>query len=178
MQRMAKIISVMLVAVGASCAHRSAEPLGSKEFASTTPPLPENVESARVLRRLTGWRWLLAGLQQQYLLKEGPAHRGVNFAKLVGALRGVAESEPPVTEIEVIELLGWPDYEEFDVHGGAYAYIYSNGGRDDWIAGAQVDANGTVILVDTLERKAADLHLFHQYKPWPEGKFPGLKGKF
>jgi hypothetical protein len=173
-----QIIFVMLAAISGSCAHQSADSLRSspkKQFASTQRALPENGGSPSAVRRLTGWRWLLTGLQHQYILKEGPAHRGANFAKLVNALRTVARSEPPVTEVEVIELLGWPDYEKFDRYGGAYAYIYSNRLPEDSIAGVQVNASGTIILVDTFKRDVADLHLFHQYAPWPEGKFPGLE---
>lgn len=181
MRRISQLAFAMFAAAGVSCAHRSVEPLPSnpeKQFASTQPAVPENGSPRRAVTRLTGWRWVLAGWQHQYLLKEGPAHRGANFAKLVNALAGVAQSERPVTEIEVIELLGWPDYEKFDQHGGAYAYIYSDRQRGDMIAGVQVDATGTVILVNTFLKRNTDLHLFHQYKPWPEGRFPGFEERY
>lgn len=177
MRRIGRVFLLTLLAAGVSCAHRPAESLPDKPqrpIASTQPALTESGAPPRPIVRLTKMRWVLCGLQHEYLLKEGAAHRGASFAKLVNGLRRVMKFEPPLTEVEVLEVLGWPDYEKLDRHGGAYAYVYSDRHPEDVVARVQSDADGTVILVDIVARDAADLHLFHQYKPWPEGKYPGL----
>jgi hypothetical protein len=78
--------------------------------------------------RPVGVRLELLDLQREYLEKEGVKNRGPNFTELMNAIRGMCfvKREPPLTELEVLELLGPPDYGISDNRGASFIYICGN----------------------------------------------------
>jgi hypothetical protein len=106
-----------------SCVRRPApagEPQTVAPIISTTAPatsqpdaLAEGPAHAAPIR-LTSVRLLLLTLQRQYLTAEGPARRSMKFVELAGAIDETRRKEPPVTEMEALDMLGSPDYARYD----------------------------------------------------------------
>lgn len=127
------------------------------------------------MRRLTDLRWVLLGLQQQFLAKEGIGHRGPAFGKLVSAVDAVRRDEPPVTEVEALDLLGPPDYADFDWRGGEYVYTYADENAVDHVAFVMVGAGGAVDTVGFNVKSGIDLHGLTPYRAYPAELFRGLR---
>jgi hypothetical protein len=96
------------------------------------------------VRRLTTLRAVLLGLQQEYEAGEGPNRRGKRFEALVGAIDSVRWKEPPLTEMELLEWLGPPDYGDSDERGASYLYLYDRFGAKDWYVEFELDRNGNI----------------------------------
>jgi hypothetical protein len=112
------------------------------------------------------------GLQDKYTTEEGTACRGRKFGSLVEALVVVQTDEPPLTERELLELLGPPDFANFTRHGTGYVYLFADKAPKDHAALIGVDEKGIVDHIGFNIASAVDLRQFKSYKPWPEGKFP------
>lgn len=67
-----------------------------------------------------------ARLPEEYLRHEGPGHRGKWFAQLAGCLFHLSRDDPPVTELETLEVLGRPDYGGSYPQGARFVYVYVN----------------------------------------------------
>jgi hypothetical protein len=113
-------------------------------------------------------RSALLSLQQAYLRDEGAARRGPKFARLVGGISTVRRKEPPVTEVELLGLLGPPDYGDSDNRGALFIYLYDRNARRDWAVFIEVDADGTVARTGWNAADAVDLSRYAPYPAWPE----------
>jgi hypothetical protein len=119
---------------------------------------------------------LLLKLQGEYLASEGPAHRGPAFAKLVGGLLmsvpsrrgmiplGEKTREEPVTEFEMLALLGPPDYAEADWRGAEYVYLYESRGRRQAVS-IEVGGRGFVDRIGYNLAEAMQLERARRYRP-------------
>ena len=125
------------------------------------------------VKRLTGLRWVLLGLQQKYLAEEGINHRGKQFEHLVNAV-GAFRSDR-ISEIEMLDLLGAPDYAVFDQEGGDYAYVYSRSAEKDSVAYVRVSRLGFVDQVGYGVYKPEYFAATPKLKLWPEQKFPRIQ---
>jgi hypothetical protein len=112
------------------------------------------------------------GLQDKYINEEGTAHRGKKFASLVEALVVVQTDEPPLSERELLELLGPPDFANFTSRGTGYVYLFADKGPKDHGALIEVNQKGVVDHIGFNVASALDLREFKNYRAWPEGKFP------
>ena len=137
---------------------------------ATTQPQQGDVAA---VKRLTGLRWVLLGLQQQYLSEEGIKHRGKRFGELVNAVGSLRMQEPPLTEVEVLNLLGAPDYAVFDEEGGEYAYVYSRTGEKDSVADIRVSRLGFVDRVSYSVYKPEDFAATPGLMPLAGSEIPG-----
>jgi hypothetical protein len=143
--------------------------------ATTQAAVPEP-SAADVALRPTIHLALLLKLQGEYLASEGPAHRGTAFAKLVGGLLmsvpsrrgmipfGEKTREEPVTEFEMLALLGPPDYAEADWRGAEYVYLYESRGRRQAVS-IEVGGRGFVDRIGYNSAKAMQLEQARRYRP-------------
>ena len=154
-----------------SCAPRS----NTGSLTSPVPPptttqstQPATTQSTRasgqadlVLRPTDKWLWVLK-LQQDYLAKEGAAHRGPIFENLTQAMRSLLvpvvsfepsgmREEPPesLSEREVLAVLGPPDYGRSNRAGSDLAYRFRRKGLDtDLVVTIAIDGHGRVTRFD------------------------------
>jgi hypothetical protein len=157
MRRGEILVSMLVLLICSSCSGaRSAAGGGEQRSGPTTQLAPAATQPTLDVRRLTLRRWLILSLQAEYLLKEGTAHRGEQFAKLAGA---VNQSIVPTTELrdgsaprrvptepwnetEVLALLGPPDWGDSDERGAEYFYFYDRFAAKDWYVSLEFDAQG------------------------------------
>jgi len=119
------------------------------------------------VRRLSNERQVVLGAQQQYLQNEGASHRGRLFYKLVSAIEEAKRKEPPVTEVELLELLGPPDYEDSGEDGQGYIYLFDVNAKKDLFVIFNIDAMGYLLDVGSNMTSQLDRKLFKPHKPWP-----------
>src|SRR5438105_1260457 len=153
MQRVTRLVwACAILVIGVSCQQHkggiSPSENGGTEVASAAAAATRPTGLA--LRATRDWMVVLS-LQQEYLAKEGAAHRGPEFARLVMGLYQVAapavevQLGPPrfhrkhaelLSEREVFAVLGPPDYWDSLPVGSAMVYNYrrddSKGAAADW----------------------------------------------
>lgn len=162
-------------AKGRSLTEATTRPAAGDAEALTEPTTRAQATETQTHKRLTGLRWVLLGLQQKYLAEEGINHRAKRFEKLVNAVGVIYTQEPPLSEIEMLDLLGAPDYGVFDEEGGEYAYLYSRSGEKDSAVHIHVSSSGFVDRVSYAVAKPEYYATAPKLQLWPEQKFPGLK---
>jgi hypothetical protein len=145
------------------------------QSATTQSAVPEPSASNVALRPTMGLALLLK-LQQDYLASEGPAHRGPEFSKLLAGLQmsvpsyhgfipiGEKTREEPITEFEMLALLGPPDYAEADWRGAEYVYLYTSKGRREAVS-IQVGSRGFVDRIGYNSASAMGLERARPYRP-------------
>jgi hypothetical protein len=119
-------------------------------------------------QRLTGFRWVLLGLQNQYVLAEGFAHRGKQFAFVLAALTEVSRKDSPVFEAELLEVLGPPDYGAWNSLGAEYLYLYTSAAPNDSVAFVFINAAGKLDKVAWGSVASVQLDKYKAYRPWPD----------
>jgi len=169
--------AALLLAGGLSCNTTApipaSQPAGPPvSIAPSQSAVHEANLSATNTKSLTALRWVAIGLQRQYLINEGEAHRGKQFNQLVLALLSLQKEEPPLSEREMLELLGKPDYIKFAPNGAGYAYLFADPEPKDHVALITVTADGTVDVIGFNLASAVDLRTARIYPFWPDGKFP------
>ena len=114
-----------------------------------------------MLRPTAKWLWVLK-LQQDYLSKEGAAHRGPIFENLTQAMRSLLvpvvsfersgirqEAAESLNEREVLAVLGPPDYGSSNQAGSDLAYRFRRKGLDtDLVVTISIDDRGRVKQFD------------------------------
>lgn len=123
------IYAVFLIGLCSACENQrgtSPAPYGAtSQNVSSTKPVAGADGSALPAARPSGIRVRLLNLQADYLRDEGVQHRGPRFTKLFNTIRAVLafKPSPPLTELEILELLGPPDYGISDKRGASYIYV-------------------------------------------------------
>jgi hypothetical protein len=160
------IASCLLLLSGCSTSH----PTGPEKIAVQAAATQQDREASPtfVLRLTHDWHRILSD-QWAYLANEGPTHRGPLFADLAISLypsiregnvtRPPKEGEQnpnPISELEVLMLLGQPDKYYSDERGVEMFYRYKSpkptirfGAREseDWAAVFYVNANGILTSI-------------------------------
>ena len=90
-----------------------------------TNPSPQTRSAQQFALRLTPSRILVLSLQNQYIATEGPLGRGPKFADLVSAIDGVTQNGCDMSETELFELLGLPEYGLSTDKGAEYMFLYN-----------------------------------------------------
>src|SRR5256885_4658776 len=111
-----------VVGIGVSCQHQGASSHSESVVAAATTQPAATRSSGLVLRATPEWLFILS-LQQEYMTKEGPAHRGAAFAKLAMALNALMvpgvrvgrqsikrKPKEAISELEVFAVLGPPEF--------------------------------------------------------------------
>jgi hypothetical protein len=164
------IASCLLLLSGCTTAHPNApQPSATKAPATQ----PDREASPGLALRMTGeWNIILI-LQREYLAREGPARRGLAFEELIKFLapgthedhwtRPLKEGERnpnPISELEVLMLLGQPDKYYSGEWGAEMFYRYKNktfvltfGQKpsEDWAAILKFNSEGILTLVGVNE---------------------------
>jgi hypothetical protein len=146
-----------------SC-HRSSGPIDKSATNGGFPAMraaamqPATAPAGPALRMTEEWRSLLKD-RHEYLSKEGPLHRGHAFEQLAmtlaaqvpaperfyGGVRRPARAGQVITELEIVMLLGAPDFYDSAPQGALLAYRYTPDGRQDpWMLFVSVDERGFV----------------------------------
>jgi hypothetical protein len=99
---------------------------------------------------------------------DGAAHRGKQFATLTGAVEEVIRLEPPITEVELLEILGQPDYGISDQRGAEYIYLYDRNTHRDWAVIISVGVDGLVSGIGWNATSALDVWRLPVYPAWPK----------
>jgi hypothetical protein len=89
-------------------------------------------------------RGVVLGLQQRYLEEEGFHHRGPLFARTTGAIDQARSDDSPISEFEVLALLGPPDFGGMSDRGSQYVYVYKSNAREHVIV---IDFNPEGLMV-------------------------------
>lgn len=118
-------------------------------------------------RRLSSERRAVLGAQQQYLQNEGASHRGWLFYTLIRAIEEAKREEPPVTEVELLELLGPPDYEDSSEDGQDYIYLVDLNGKKDGYFIVDIAPTGYLRQVGYNSTTQLDFKTVKPHKPWP-----------
>lgn len=169
------IACVACVLVTSCVARHQPEP--SQVTANPSAPAERGASSrkatpAAVLeqRRPSGPRLKLLDLQAEYLKEEGVNHRGPKFEKLVNSIRYhlFVGQGPPITELEILELLGPPDYGVSDGRGAELAYK-SGGGYLNII---EIGPDGVLWHVFSHWTTAQDLAALPRWHPFLENYIP------
>jgi hypothetical protein len=153
--------SVVALLVCASCAQPTKAPAPPRDISSAKQTAPATASATQpsdiVLRPSDEWPWILQ-LQQEYLAKEGSAHRGPAFDRFASAVNSLMV--PPleigfsgigrklnqtISELEVLALFGPPDYGASNQSGSYMVYRYRREElNEDWAAIISTDSRGLV----------------------------------
>lgn len=110
-------------------------------------------------------RLTLLDLQRDYLEQETIEKRGPKFAKLMGAMRVICDhspkEDPPLSELEVLELLGPPDYGLSDKRGATFIYVCGNSAYS-----VNVGPDGLVNRVGSGQLRDAHLSDAPRWRPY------------
>jgi len=177
MRNLAAISACMLASILVSCRHARQPP-------STADAVGPNLrragrETGAGARapgdgenRLSAMRWVLLGIQSQYLAEEGITHRGQRFGDLVSAVAATGTKERAVSEVELLELLGVPDFGDFDQRGAHYVYLFRPSGENQRTASIDVGVRGFVRRVGWNVASAVDLSKLRPFRAWPAERWP------
>jgi hypothetical protein len=176
MMRIRRLAVSALIALANSLAATSCAPRSNTGYLTSPVPPPTTTQNAQpttaqstrasqpadvVLRPTAKWLWVLK-LQQDYLAKEGAAHRGPIFETLTYVLGSLLtpvldfrpsamreEPAEPLSEREVLAVLGPPDYGRSNQAGCDSAYRFRRKGLDtDLVVTITIDARGRVERFD------------------------------
>jgi hypothetical protein len=171
-----RIPVIALIGLANSLAASSCAPRSNTGYATSPAPPPATTQSTQpaatqstpasaqgdlVLRPTAKWLWVLK-LRQDYLAKEGAAHRGPIFETLTQALNSLAvpvlhigpsvmrqEPAESLSEREVLAMLGPPDYGSSNQAGSDLAYRFRREGLDvDLVVTISIDGHGRVKRFD------------------------------
>jgi hypothetical protein len=125
-------------------------------FAATTQQTTSVAAMLVSSRRPEGMRLKLLDFQRDYLENEGAGKKGPKFARLMGTLRVLCDhtlkEDAPVSELEILELLGPPDYGISEQRGAAFTYICGDRAYD-------IDIGPDGLVKDVGSRPLSDANL-------------------
>ncbi len=173
MTHMIFMLAAVLFLIAGCCPERHAQtqppPSGptTRTIAAATNPSTRPLIVAAPnppIAKLTPNRLALLSQQRKYLTTEGPQKRGVEFFKLCTGIWSVSREGPPMTELDVIQLLGAPDYGDSVPDSAWYVYLYDD--RQGRKAGAlfRFDAVGHLTDFGFNAAKAFDIDGLPKFK--------------